>query len=73
MAKDDIRRHFEEIAGDYDAWKEKASYYYALLADIYLRMGNKDSAADELESFLVWHPDSPKREGIRAAIEKLRR
>ncbi|HEY5996886.1 MAG TPA: class I SAM-dependent methyltransferase, partial [Candidatus Deferrimicrobiaceae bacterium] len=35
MAKDDIRRHFEEIAGEYDAWKEKASYYYALLADIY--------------------------------------
>jgi 2-polyprenyl-3-methyl-5-hydroxy-6-metoxy-1,4-benzoquinol methylase len=34
MAKEDIRRHFEEIAGEYDGWKEKASYYYALLADI---------------------------------------
>lgn len=35
MPKDGIHRHFEQIANDYDAWKKKSSYYYALLADIY--------------------------------------
>ncbi len=35
MPKDDIRRHFESIADDYDAWKAKSSYYHALLAEIY--------------------------------------
>lgn len=35
MPKDDVREHFEEIAGEYDRWKEKSSYYYALLAGIY--------------------------------------
>lgn len=33
--KDTVRDHFETIAGDYDRWKEKASYYYELLAQIY--------------------------------------
>lgn len=35
MPKEDIRRHFDSIAGDYDAWKEKSSYYYELLAGIF--------------------------------------
>jgi 2-polyprenyl-3-methyl-5-hydroxy-6-metoxy-1,4-benzoquinol methylase len=35
MAKDDVRNHFEGIAGDYDRWKEKSAYYYRLLAEIY--------------------------------------
>lgn len=35
MAKNDVRNHFEEIAGDYDRWKEKSAYYYRLLAEIY--------------------------------------
>ncbi|MGZ9197179.1 MAG: class I SAM-dependent methyltransferase, partial [Candidatus Deferrimicrobiaceae bacterium] len=35
MPKDDIRTHFEKIAGDYDQWKEKSAYYYLLLAEIY--------------------------------------
>ena len=35
MPRDDVRRHFDAIAGDYDAWKAKSSYYYALLADLY--------------------------------------
>ena len=34
MPKDDVRNHFEGIAGDYDRWKEKSSYYYRLLAEI---------------------------------------
>jgi Tfp pilus assembly protein PilF len=48
------------------------SHPQLLLAEIYVRLGYKDSAADELESFLRWHPDSPKRDGILKAIEKLR-
>jgi SAM-dependent methyltransferase len=35
MAKDDVRNHFEGIAGEYDRWKEKSAYYYRLLAGIY--------------------------------------
>jgi ubiquinone/menaquinone biosynthesis C-methylase UbiE len=35
MPKDEIRKHFESIADDYDAWKRKSSYYYGLLAEIY--------------------------------------
>ena len=35
MPKDDVREHFEEIAGEYDRWKEKSAYYYRLLAEIY--------------------------------------
>jgi 2-polyprenyl-3-methyl-5-hydroxy-6-metoxy-1,4-benzoquinol methylase len=35
MPKDDVRKHFEEIAGEYDRWKEKSAYYYRLLAGIY--------------------------------------
>lgn len=30
-----VTEHFDWLAGEYDAWKEKASYYYDLLADIY--------------------------------------
>jgi 2-polyprenyl-3-methyl-5-hydroxy-6-metoxy-1,4-benzoquinol methylase len=35
MPKDDVREHFEKIAGEYDRWKEKSAYYYRLLAGIY--------------------------------------
>lgn len=34
MAKEDVRNHFERIAGDYDRWKGKSAYYYRLLAEI---------------------------------------
>ena len=30
-----VPEHFDQLAGEYDSWKEKASYYYDLLADIY--------------------------------------
>lgn len=33
--KDNVRNHFEAISGEYDRWKEKSSYYYKLLAEIY--------------------------------------
>jgi ubiquinone/menaquinone biosynthesis C-methylase UbiE len=35
MPKNDVRKHFEGIAGEYDRWKEKSAYYYRLLARIY--------------------------------------
>jgi len=33
--KDKVRKHFEDISGEYDRWKEKSAYYYQLLAGIY--------------------------------------
>lgn len=35
MPKNDVRNHFDKIAGNYDRWKEKSGYYYRLLAEIY--------------------------------------
>ena len=35
MEKERVRHHFETIADNYDRWKEKSSYYYGLLAEIY--------------------------------------
>jgi len=35
MPKEDIRKHFENVAGDYDRWKEKSAYYYDMLSEIY--------------------------------------
>jgi ubiquinone/menaquinone biosynthesis C-methylase UbiE len=35
MEKKRVRRHFDTIADEYDRWKEKSSYYYGLLANIY--------------------------------------
>lgn len=35
MKKEGIRDHFEAIAGDYDRWKARSSYYYELLAETY--------------------------------------
>ena len=35
MRTEEIRRHFDAIAGDYDRWKAKASYYYQLLAELH--------------------------------------
>jgi ubiquinone/menaquinone biosynthesis C-methylase UbiE len=35
MTKETVRDHFDAIAGDYDRWKERSSYYYELLADAF--------------------------------------
>lgn len=35
MTKETVRDHFEAIADDYDRWKERSSYYYSLLSEIY--------------------------------------
>lgn len=34
MPKENVREHFEGIAGEYDRWKEKSAYYYRLLTGI---------------------------------------
>jgi len=36
MPKDDVREHFENIAGEYDRWKQKSAYYSRLLSGIYI-------------------------------------
>ena len=48
MPKDDVRTHFEEIAGDYDRWKEKSAYYYHLLAEIYRELVPEGSSVLEI-------------------------
>jgi len=48
MPKDEIRKHFESIADDYDAWKKKSSYYYGLLAEIYREFVPRGSAVLEI-------------------------
>jgi 2-polyprenyl-3-methyl-5-hydroxy-6-metoxy-1,4-benzoquinol methylase len=35
MTKEDVRIHFDQIAVEYDRWKEKSGYYYRLLGEIY--------------------------------------
>lgn len=35
MGNEAVRRHFDAIAGDYDRWKQRASFYYGLLADLH--------------------------------------
>lgn len=35
MGTEEVRRHFDAIAADYDRWKEKSSYYYRLLAELH--------------------------------------
>lgn len=44
----DVTEHFDRLAGEYDAWKEKASYYYDLLADIYRRLIPEGSSVLEI-------------------------
>lgn len=35
MDNPSVTSHFDRIAGEYDAWKTRASYYYDLLTEIY--------------------------------------
>ena len=44
----DVTEHFDRLAGEYDAWKEKASYYYDLLADIYREIIPEGSSVLEI-------------------------
>jgi len=42
------------------------------LANIYLRNSDEQSAVEELEDFLVRHPDSPEADSVRAMIRRIR-
>jgi len=33
----EIRKHFDQIAPEYDLWKKKSSYYYSLLVELFTR------------------------------------
>jgi Tfp pilus assembly protein PilF len=48
------------------------SHPQMLLAEIYLREGNRAAAASELEEFLRLHPDYAARDKVQTAIQKLR-
>ena len=38
MGKDSVEEHFDEIALNYDYWKEKNSYYYDTIKTFALRI-----------------------------------
>lgn len=46
--KDEVRLHFNNIAGAYDAWKNKNTYYYSLIKDFYKSQIPKGSCVLEL-------------------------
>ena len=43
-----VAEHFDRLAEEYDAWKEKASYYYDLMADIYRQFIPEGSSVLEI-------------------------
>jgi len=43
------------------------------LAEIHLRLGQRDEAATEYEDFLKLHPDAPQAAAVRQNLAKLRR
>jgi tetratricopeptide (TPR) repeat protein len=49
------------------------SHPQLVMAEIYLRRGERPAAADVLEDFLKHHPDWPKAETMRKSIEDFRR
>jgi len=48
------------------------SHPQLLLAEIWLRRGDRTAAAGELEEFLRYHPDAPEAARVRAQVERLR-
>ncbi|OGP33116.1 MAG: hypothetical protein A2X88_09725 [Deltaproteobacteria bacterium GWC2_65_14] len=48
MTKETVRDHFEAIAGEYDRWKERSSYYYELLAGAYREFVPEGSSVLEI-------------------------
>ncbi len=49
------------------------TYPQISLAQIYLRLADGERAVRQLEEFLRIHPDSPKVEAVRAAIDRVRK
>lgn len=48
MDKRAVSDHFDRIAGEYDAWKARASYYYDLLTEIYRELIPEGAAVLEI-------------------------
>jgi 2-polyprenyl-3-methyl-5-hydroxy-6-metoxy-1,4-benzoquinol methylase len=47
--RDRIKSHFDSIAGDYDAYKQKASYYYSQLQELLIELLPEASSRTILE------------------------
>lgn len=61
--KESVRDHFEAIAGEYDHWKERSSYYYELLAGVYREFVPPGSTVLEIGcgTGTLLHSLSPRR------------
>jgi ubiquinone/menaquinone biosynthesis C-methylase UbiE len=46
--RDYVTEHFDRLAEEYDAWKERGSYYYYILADIYRQIIPEGSSVLEI-------------------------
>jgi outer membrane protein assembly factor BamD (BamD/ComL family) len=49
------------------------SHPHFILAEIYLRRGDRTNAVEELKDFLKRHPDDPKAATVRAHVAALAR
>ncbi|MET0625831.1 MAG: tetratricopeptide repeat protein [Pyrinomonadaceae bacterium] len=72
----------EMLVGDYAAAREHllralelgpAPLAHVYLANVYEQTGEYAEAARHLEAYLKENPDSPQREGVRAALDALRK
>jgi Flp pilus assembly protein TadD len=72
----------EMMTGDYRASEEhllralelgRAALAHVYLANVYEQTGDFARAASQLEAYLKEHPDSPQKESVRAALDKLKK
>jgi Tfp pilus assembly protein PilF len=72
----------EMMTGDYRASEEhllralelgRAALAHVYLANVYEQTGEFARAASQLEAYLKENPDSPQKESVRAALDKLRK
>lgn len=72
----------EMLTGDYAAARAhllralelgRAPLAHVYLANVYEQTGEYAEAARHLEAYLKENPDSPQKEGVRAALDKLRK
>jgi tetratricopeptide (TPR) repeat protein len=72
----------EMQTGDYEAAREhllralelgRPALAHVYLANVYEQTGKYAEAVAQLEAYLKENPDSPQREAVRAAIDKLRK
>ncbi|HEX8285621.1 MAG TPA: tetratricopeptide repeat protein [Pyrinomonadaceae bacterium] len=72
----------EMLTGDYAAAREhllralelgRAPLAHVYLANVFEQTGDYSGAAKHLEAYLKENPDSPQKESVRAALDKLRK